>query len=220
LASLVVGVDVARRLLQVHLGAIPVAGREGFHDVDLEQVIIVDAGAGQVDAQALEAQRAAEAVDVVDALDLVVAAADVARLELVDGAVRLVLDGKDPLALDDAATDGDGLDQLPRLEERVLPFVVVVARGAPLGAVDRVGDRSSVRARDGHDTDIRVDLVSLAHDAADEEDHVVRVGGEGAGRLVGVVVLVLQVAELVGRRGDERRRVRGDGGGDGTACAT
>ena len=192
------------------LGAVPVAGGEGLHDVDLEQVVIVDAGAVEEDAQALEAQRAAEAVDVIDALHLAVAvaAADVARLELIDGAVRHVLDGEDPLATDDAPADRDGLNELPvpGLEERVLALEVVVARRAPLGAVDGVGDGGGVRARDGHDADVDVHLVRLAHDAANEQHRPGGVGGEGAGWLVVVVVLVLQVRELVGRHVDDEGR--------------
>jgi len=92
--------------------------------------------------------------DVVHALHLVVAAADVARLELTDSAVRLVLDRENPLALDDAAPERNGLDELSRLEERVLALVIVIARHPPLGAVDGVGDGRGVGARDGHDADI------------------------------------------------------------------
>ena len=140
---------VARRLLQVDLGAIPVARRrEGLDDVDLEQVVVIEAATAEEAAQALKAQGAAEAVDVVKALDLAVVAADVARLdlELLDGAVRLVLDREDPLALDRTAARGDGLDELPGLEDGVLALDVIVARSAPLRAVDGVADRLGVVA--------------------------------------------------------------------------
>ena len=75
-------VNKARRLLEVELGAVPLGRREGLADIDLEEVVIGVVRGCKEHAEQLLAERGAEGLVVVDAGDLGVAAAHIARLEL------------------------------------------------------------------------------------------------------------------------------------------
>ncbi len=77
-------VNEARRLLEVEPGAVLFAQREGLDEVNLEEVVVSVARGCDEHAERVLAERGAEGLVVVDAGDLGVAVAHVARLKLLD----------------------------------------------------------------------------------------------------------------------------------------
>ena len=101
-------------LLNVHLDIELGGGGERLDDVPALELVVVGVAVGEEDEERLDPQRAAEGLEVVDARALAVPAGDPARLEAVDGAVVLVEDTEDPLALDGALAGRQLGDELPR----------------------------------------------------------------------------------------------------------